>query len=432
MKITILGRTLSLGEGPTEGLITRAKAYQGPAGLDLRQDPTRTFQRMRNLRNIYKQGGYISTGIDLYPLYTFGEWYTLESDDEGKKEEIEQFLQDINFNSITTALMTDALTVRDGIAEIVMGRCALGQVPVNIVPRPAECFEINTDLSGKVLSYTQKYDNRGNSINPITLKPEQVLHYQFMSDPTSPYGVSLIERAIHDIKRDTRVIEAIANGICLHGTPKWHIQANSRKADAIPLSDTEWSDLETQFKDFNAKDQFITEGDILVEPKDTGGVANVNLYSDVAQARVIAALGVPAELLGLRQGTSDATAVSRISAFYKQVKLTQKDIETLWNVQIIDKITGKPGLVKMKLHSASIGEMLQKAVAVSQLRAGSFPDAIMDAKFAREWLNIPEDENPEEQQVAPEPQKDPNQLKDWLLNQVPGNPAAMPKPPAGE
>jgi hypothetical protein len=397
MKITAFGRTLSLLEGPVDNVTTRAKAYNSPAGLDLTQDPTRTFRAMRNYRNIYLQGGYVATGIDLYPLYTIGEGYTLESDDEGKKEEIQKFLDQINFFDITWQMMVDACTVRDGIAEIVYGRGLLGDVPVNVVPRPAECFEFDTDLKGAITSYTQRYDNRGNTIQPIRLEPSQVFHYQFMGRSDSPYGIGLLDRAVHDIKRDTKVTEATTSGICLHGTPKWHIQVNSRTPDAGQVSDSDMSALEKQFENFNAKDQFITEGDILVEPKDTAGVPNVQQYSDVTLARVVAALGCPGELLGLRQGTTDATARSRVESFEKQIKSCQRDIEQLWNVQIIDKVTGTPGLVKLKLNPASSSEFIKKAGAITMLRTGSDPDAIAPADWCRDWLNIPEDERtPEE------------------------------------
>jgi hypothetical protein len=317
--------------------------------------------------------------------------------------------------------MTDALVVRDGIAEIVYGNGALASEPVNVVVRPAECFEFDTDQSGRIISYTQRYDNRGNSITPlITLKPEQVLHYQFASDPTSPYGISLVERAIHDIKRDTRVIEAVANGICLHGTPKWQIAVNKNHPEAPPLSEADWTEFKNQFEDIGAKDNFPTEGDVEMIMHDTAGVNNVQQYNDVAQARVCAAIGAPAELLGLRQGTSDATAVSRISAFYKQIKLTQHDIENMWNVQIIDKITGSPGLVKMKMNHASIDDFLRLATAFAQLRTGMNPDAVAPADYCRERLGIPADEYSDDQQAASqEPPKDPTQLRDWLLAQAP-------------
>jgi hypothetical protein len=398
MKIPFTNRTLSLQEGPVGKVISVAKARfaafkSGYTHTDLMQDPTRTFTHLRKLRNMYKAGGYISTGIDLYPLWTIAEWYTLESDDEAAKKKIEQFLDEINFNQITTTLMTDALVVRDGIAEIVYGNGMLSETPVNILVRPAECFEFDTDIKGKILQYTQKNDNQGNYLSdPPSLKPHQVLHYQFALDPTSPYGVSLFERAIHDIQRDTRVIDSVTDGIVIHGTPKWQAAVNKNSHDAPPLSDADWTDFKEQFKDINAQDTFPTEGDVELIMHDTQGVPNVQQYSDVTAFRVCAAEGVPAELVGFRQGTSDSTAVSRITAFYKQIKLVQKDIERLWNVRVIDKVTGKPGLVKMKLNSASIDEFLRMSVAISQLRGGIDPDAVCPADFARERLGIPKDE----------------------------------------
>jgi hypothetical protein len=219
-----------------------------------------------------------------------------------------------------------------------------------------------------------------------------VLHYQFLSRSDSPYGVSIVERTYHDIARDTKVAEAITNGICLHGTPKWHVKVNSTKQDAVSLSDTEWNDLEDQFEKFNSKDQFITEGDIVVDALDTQGVANVQLYSDVTLFRVCAGMGFPAEMLGLRQGTTDATSVGRTNAFLRKIKIVQRDIESLWNLNIIDKITKRPGLIKLKLTDPNPEDFGKMAAAISSLRTGVDPDAIIPADWARERLGIPEDE----------------------------------------
>jgi hypothetical protein len=398
----IIRRALSLLEGPGDNITTRAKAWNAPAGLDLTQDPTRTFRSMRSLRNIYLQGSYIAEGVDLFPLYAIGNGYELEIDEElgdgeEKKNEVQAFLDRINFYDVMWQLMVDAETVRDGVAEIVMGRGALGQVPVNVVPRPAECFEFDTDQKGRILSYTQTCDNRGNTIQKITLDPKQVLHFQFLSRTDSPYGISIVERVVHDIKRDTKVTEAITAGICLHGTPKWHIKVNSITPNAPQVGDSDMADLEKQFENFNAKDQFITEGDILVEALDTAGVQNVQMYSDVTLTRVVAGLGIPGELLGLRQGTTDATAVTRVGAFFKKIKSCQRDVEQMWNTQIIDKITGVPGLVKLKLSDTDPQDFAKMAAAIAQLRTGSDPDAVCPADWCRDTLGVPEDERtPEE------------------------------------
>jgi hypothetical protein len=433
----LIRRALSLLEGPVDNLVTRAKAWNMKAGLDLTQDPTRTFRTMRNLRNIYLQGGYIAEGADLFPLYAFGTGYELEIDEaageagEAAKKAVEEFLQRINWFDVQWQLSIDAEVVRDGIAEIVYGKGSLGQVPVNVVPRPAECFEFDTDLKGVIESYSQMYDNRGNTIQKITLEPKQVLHYQFMSRPDSPYGISIVERCLHDIKRDTKVTEAITAGICLHGTPKWHVKANSTQPDRPPLTDTEWSALEDQFEDFNAKDQFVTEGDIVVQVLDTTGVQNVQMYSDVTLQRVVAGMGIPGELLGLRQGTTDATAVSRVGAFLKKIKSCQRDIEILWNLNIIDKITGTPGLVKLKLNDPSPEDFVQIAGAIAALRAGG-DEKVAPWQWCRQRLKIPDNETlgiPDEPEKEEQPQLPPDQtgLQYWMYKVKGGDPAMMPK-----
>lgn len=413
MRITIGKRTLSLLEGPIDTLVTRAKAWNASTGLDLTQDPNRTFQRMRGLRNIYLQGSYIAEGVDLYPLYAFGAGYDLEIDEgkgDGEKAEkiVKEFLERINFYDVMWQMMVDAEVVRDGIAEIVYGRGAAGSIPVNVVPRPAECFEFDTDVKGRILSFSQMFDNRGNSIQKITLPPEQILHYQFLSRTDSPYGISLVERVVHDIKRDTKVAEAITAGICLHGTPKFVTTVNANRPDAPKLSDTEWSELEDSQKDFNAKDNFLYEGDVNMSAIDIAGVQNVQMYSDVSLTRVVSGMGIPGELLGLRQGTTDATAVSRVGAFLKKIKSCQRDIENLWNLNIIDKITGVPGLVKLKLNDPSPEDFVQIAAAIAQLRAGG-DESVAPWQWARERLKIPDNESLGIEEPIPRSKPDPNQ-----------------------
>jgi hypothetical protein len=387
-------RVLSLLEGPVENMKTWAKSYDRPAGLDLTADPTRSWKAMRGLRNIYLQGAYISEGVDLYPLYAIGAGYELESDDETAKKVIDEFLTRINFYDTTWQMLVDAETVRDGIAEIVFGKGSMAKVPVNIVPRPAECFEFVTDARGVITEYRQKWDYHGNALTvPVSMPPASILHYQFLSRPDSPYGISIVERCIHDIKRDTQVIEAVTAGILLHGTPKWHIQVNSRQPERPNLSADERRDVENEFKDFNAKDQFITQGDILVEAKDIAGLPNIQQYSDVVMARVISGLGVPGELLGLRQGTTDATAVTRVGAFFRKIKSCQRDVEQMWG-GIFDRILQKPGLVKLKLRPVTFAELMEQAGYIEKISkiSPTDPFAVMSRRQMQVRLEIDPDE----------------------------------------
>jgi hypothetical protein len=417
MRIDVLGkRLLSINEGPVEDVKSVAKARdwriagQGSMYIpDLTQDPNRTFKKMRDLRNIYLQGAYISEGVDLYPLYTIGAGYTLEIDEgkgangEAAKADIEDLFNGINVYDITWQMMVDAITVRDGLAEIVLGRGEMREKPVNVIPRPAECFEFDTDKKGVIIRYIQRNANNGESLSvPVILEKPFVLHYQFMSRPDSPYGISLIERVIHDIKRDTRVIEATANGICLHGTPKWQIALNKNRPDAAKASDADWEEFKKQFDEINAKDNFPTEGDIEMIMHDTAGVPNVQQYSDVSLARVVSGMGIPGELLGLRQGTTDATAVTRVGAFFKKIKSCQRDVEQMWNI-VIDMRTGVPGLVKMKLNDTDPQDLLKLSQAIAPFRQGSDPDAVFPADYCRERFGVPKDERTEEEKPKRQP-----------------------------
>jgi hypothetical protein len=207
---------------------------------------------------------------------------------------------------------------------------------------------------------------------------------------------------IHDIKRDTRVIEATANGICLHGTPKWQIALNKNRPDAAKASDADWTAFKKEFENINALDNFPTEGDIEMIMHDTAGVPNVQQYSDVSLTRVVSGMGIPGELVGLRQGTTDATAVTRVGAFFKKIKSCQRDIEQMWNI-VIDMRTGVPGLVKMVLNDTDPQDFAKMATAISQLRTGTDPDAVCPADWCREQLGIPADERSDDEKPKRQP-----------------------------
>jgi hypothetical protein len=165
--------------------------------------------------------------------------------------------------------------------------------------------------------------------------------------------------------------------------------------------------MEDSQKNFNAKDNFLYEGNVKMTVVDTTGVQNVQMYSDVTILRVAAGMGFPGELIGLRQGTTDATAVSRIGAFLKKIKIVQRDIESLWNLGVIDKVTGKPGLIKLKLNDANPEDFLQIAQALAALRSGQNPEKVAPWQWCRQRLKIPTNKElgiPEVPEDEPAPQ----------------------------
>jgi hypothetical protein len=377
---------------------TRAKAHTTPEKINIVwENKKRTINKLRQYRSAYENGGYISEAIDLYPLFMLSNGYQLQCAEgyDSKKESVQTLFDKIDITNICWMLCVDSLLVMDGIAEITYGSGKEATIPKGIYVRPAECFEIKTDEYGRPQVYIQKYDEDGNSLSSsVPLAPTDALHLKLIPRSDSVYGISLMRRAEDDINRDIDTIESIANAIKIHGSPKYQTIVNKNRPDAPPLTDDEYADLEKLYTDINSKDSFIGEGDIETNMLDVSGVQNVDMYSQVTLERVSAALGVPEELLGMRKGSTDATAVSRINAFFKKIQTHQNTLARLLNTRIIDSIAGAPGKVWIEFNDPDPSDNLKEAQFCKTIAEVNplDPFAVMSPEQMRARVGVDEDQ----------------------------------------
>ena len=96
-----------------------------------------------------------------------------------------------------------------------------------------------------------------------------------------------------------------------------------------------------------------------------------------------AALGVPEEILGLRRGSTDATATKRIETYYKKIAAMQRHIARCYNVNIVDKLTAQPGSVKIVFNDVDPKEEIDKARWIAMImKASDDPFTV----FSKEWI----------------------------------------------
>jgi hypothetical protein len=220
-------------------------------------------------------------------------------------------------------------------------------------------FKIDSTPAGVVTGYRYFVSDQDNKGTP--LKPEQVLHTKLFTSGGKLYGDSIIKRAYDDIMRDVINMDGATNAIKRHGYPKYHIGVGS---DVHPASKSVIDAIDREFQEINTKSEFVTTHDVTMDMIDNTGLGfNMEAYNRVALQRVVTALGVPAEVLGLREGTTDATAVSRINTFYKKIGSIQKSYARIINEQIIDRILGegREGSVKIVFNEIDAANELDKA-----------------------------------------------------------------------
>jgi len=227
------------------------------------------------------------------------------------------------------------------------------------------------------------------SESKISIPKDRIINLMLFTIPGEIYGQSIWERAEDDILRDCDFYESAVKAYHRHGTPKQQWQVGS--ADS-PASESDLNAIEMEIKRMDSKTDFATTHDVNINPLDTTGIAGLSDFSNVSLQRTACALGVPEEMLGLGRGSTEATATVRMAAFLDKISTIQEIVSRTYSRLLIDRITGMPGKVWLEFEDVNTNEWYKLVQAVAALRTGLDPDAVLPAKVAREWLNIPEDD----------------------------------------
>lgn len=373
----------------------RPKTYveSGSSKENFFAERTRSRETMKKYETIYNQGGVITEAINAYPMFVTTNGWQLEGPRDAVAT-VESTLTDIDFDAIMWDSITDTLVYGDAFQEILKHRD--GTI-ANIVPRHAPAFEILHDNHGKLHGYKQATMMNGVE-KKVPLKPDQIVHLQLWKLGGSMYGHSLLHRAYDEIIRDTRTAEATSVAIHRHGFKKYHIRVGL-EGEIIPQEVLD--DINKEFEELDTKNDFVTPRDVEIMNIDEGGLEKIDLYNDISLMRLATALGVPEEVLGMRRGSTDATAVTRVNTFFKKISSIQKRVARCYNLSIIDKIV-RPGTVKIVFNEVDPEDDTKKADWIATiLKATPDPFAILPQDWVQTQFNIIESSKKKEDPVDP-------------------------------
>lgn len=338
---------------------------------------------LQKYETIYNQGGIVTTAIDTYAQYVFANGYHFEGQDESLLDYVETRFEDMNFESFGVQGVTDALVFGDCFQEKVLSR--KGE-PLYVLPRSARSFDIVHDEYGRVSGYTQTYKDGGTD-HQIQLDPRDILSFPLFKTGGSVYGRGIIPAAYDDIMRDTKTAEATAAAVERHGFRKWHARVG-QQGEAIPgaVLDAVADDLE----DLNGKNEIVTPYDVDIKVLDAGPLGNVAEINHASIDRLLAALGVPGELLGLAWGSTEATAKVKMQSFFLRVSSIQRIVSRAYNLQLVDHITGKPGAVRLVFDDIDPEDEKDKAEWIGKILGATplDPWSVLPQDWVREQFGI--------------------------------------------
>lgn len=357
------------------------------SGLDLFSKRERSYKELEALEVRYLQGGPVREAIDSYPLFALSNGWYVDGKDEGLVKDVEAQLAALDIESSMWQGIVDSLVFGDAFQEIVTGRGQYADTILAIQPRPAKMFDIVSDEHGIKTGYKQYLDPYGRKYIPLEL--DQILNISLFHIGGSVYGTSLINSAKDDIDRDVKMIESLVSAIEHHGHPRYHAKVGKEGEDpGQPALDA----VADQLHDLKSSTELATCHDVEITALDSTGVGNTKAYSDLTMGRMACALGVPLDVMGITEGSNRSTATVRQQVFEMKVSTIQRRTENIYNPQIVDRLTGRPGAVKIKFNDISPEDELREIEYVSKVLNADPISPIVGHEWARRRLRIPEED----------------------------------------
>ena len=375
---------------------------------------SRDYDHLIKLGKIYRRGGPVSEAIRTHANLVFSNGFRVEGDDEELNQEVEEALDRMGFELTGPQAVIDALVYGDAFHEIGYGQGSKAEVPVMLFPRNPESFRIEADDYGQISGYAQVIKRDLLNQEEIPLDVKRIFHLSLENLGGSVYGLSLIDSAYNDIVWDAQICEATAQAIKRHGFPRFHVKVGMEGED---VDETTMRKIDSQFKNLNSKQEFVTSHDIEISNIDQLGQTNAKLYGEWSTMRLCTALGIPEELLGLGRGSTEATANVKLRAFYDKISTIQKKVARAFTNQVIDNITRVPGKCRLVFNEvnpedeAKLAEWIAKVMGATPID----PFAVLPRKFIQDKFGVVETEWDEDDWVdEPNGTVGPSSLDEYL------------------
>ncbi len=309
---------------------------------------------LKTYRTIYTEGGIYTVAINTYPDFILANGYHFESNDPVLLEFVEQWATNFNLYEILYDGIVDSLVYGDAYDELIYSK---NHSVLGLSGRQSWLFETTYDKYNVVQGYRQFTDGFNSA---VSIPPDRIFHLRLLGMAGMPFGISLIGNAYDEILRDTEIAEAASTAIKRHGLPIWHVQVGVT-GEVVP--DAVLDDLEAKFTDIQSKHELITQRDVTITSLNTGGIAGLDSIQKFSVERVLSAMGIPMEALGLGSTSSTfATASVTLESFMYRVQRMRRTVEYSFNTQVLNKVVGINGAVRIVLDSPKVDGTLEEEV----------------------------------------------------------------------
>jgi len=343
------------------------------------------------LEGLYKKFGLFTSVVDKYVDFVIGPGFYIECKDARAKTIIEEFMQDVNFDTILRQWAKEALVKGNGFLEI-GGSKKEGVKGLKVLN--ANYMYVKRDKKGKVEEYNQykgafaKFDKQ----KTINFSVDQIAHVPFNIVGDCAYGIGigysampLVDNFLRMQRDQHWLMERKANS---------PLQAKLGKVDGDIKIIPKKEDIDAYGKKMelmSKKTNWAT--DDLVELKvvdfgNIGGKFDSILKHDLEM--LFYAFQIPAVVMGMAN-INEGIARAQVDVFQRRIQSIQAELEKIIEEKIFKRVLQANGLdvhVEFEWGTPSMLQVEARMKLISDMMKSATITGAMNIMLEEEMINL--------------------------------------------
>jgi len=328
---------------------------------------------------LYRKMGFVTAVVDKYVDFIVGPGFYVKSEDERAQKIIEDFMRDVNFDTILRAWVKEGLVKGNGFVELGGKK---NEVPQGLKVLDAKYMYINRDSTGTLLNYNQ-YIGKLKSFSKEKVEKfdlYQIAHVAFNKIGDDAYGMGIVYPVVDFIEKFLGNEKEMFTLIKRKAGSPYHVKVGDLERGIIP-SKEKIEEIKAKFEHLTTKHEWITDPTWDIKVIDFGNIAGKFEYVlKHCEDMLIFAFQVPEVLMG-RGRVPEGLAKVQMDAFERRVQSFQAEIEKIIEQQIFKRILrahgieahvefewGRPSNTERNERIARITELLKLPLLSFKLR----------------------------------------------------------------
>jgi len=279
--------------------------------------------------SLYRSVPELFQGINTMADNAILAGYEIYYDDEGRKTEMRETLDNLDFTAILINVAKQLLIFGNAYIEV----SYVGPEITALDFIHPSTMELVRNKQGVIEKYVQT-DSFGVKHE---LSPDEIIHFSWNKIADNPYGIGLVEPLKKTITYKLNTELAIATSADNYANPvqMWYFGTVDRP----------WTKVKIQafLDDFSPSKSIGVSGDVRFELKAPKDQLRLDYYLEHNNRQMLAGIQVPDCLLGWGQGTTEAVARVELQGFDRRVQSLRLDIKRPIDTQLFPLIAKLKG-----------------------------------------------------------------------------------------